>query len=162
MKKLRKLVSALKVRLYVQTNDKICLQQDRSVPGVVQSCVSTPDRSRCIFALLHATNADGMHRSVRYDSACQFSPRFFFSPATPPPCSKPTFILDNFGRLLLTFLSRDRRTFYFVCARALSSPSVMQYIFYFIRVFSTSHTHTHTPHIMHRYIPYIYNIYICV
>lgn len=91
---------ALKIQPYVQTNDKICLQQTDQHRGVVQPCISILNKSRCIFALLHATD-ERMHRSARYDSACQFSPRFF-SPWLPAPCSlahtrsKPTFILDNF------------------------------------------------------------------
>lgn len=137
-KNLRKLVSALKVQLYVQTNDKICLQQT----GMVQPCVSILDRPRCIFALLHAT-VGWTHRSARYDSACQFSSRFFLPGSLH--ALEIHFYSGQFRRLLLTFLSRDRRTFHLACARA-RSPPLCDTFFILYELFHLART----PHTMHR------------
>lgn len=160
-KKLRKLVSALKVRFYVQTHDKICLQQTGLCTVVVQPCVSILDRSRCIFALLHATGGC-IDRSDTIARASLLRDFFSLSGSLPrlPPLSATAlethFYPGQFRRLLLTFLPRDRRTFHLACARARarSPPPVMRYIFYFIRVFSTSHAHLISCTVNHRDVNY--------
>lgn len=150
-KKLRKLVSALKVRLYIQTHDKICLQQTRCT-GVVQPCVSILDRSRCIFALLHATGGcidrpDTIARASFLRVFFSLFPPGFPLPL-PPPVLETHFYPGQFRRLLLTFLPRDRRM------RARFLPPVMRYIFYFIRVFSTSHARLISCTVNHRDVNY--------
>jgi len=142
-KNLRKLVSALKVQLYKRMTKSAYSRP--ACTGIVQPCVSILDRSQCIFALLHAT-VGWVHRSVRYDSTCVFS-TFFFSPWLPtsPHALKTHFYSGQFRRLLLTFLPRDRRTFYLACARTprhqLCDTFFILYEFFHL---------ARTPHIMHR------------
>jgi len=90
-----------------------------------------------------------VHRSVRYDSACQFPPRFFL-PRLPPS------LLPRHARNPLLFwtistaafdIPLPRPTYVLSHMRAQYSPPVMQYIFYFIRVFFPPRTHAsyHAP-----------------
>lgn len=74
----------------------------RSPPVMMQPCVSIPDRPRCIFALLHADGrTDGCIDRPDTIARASFFRAFFLPGPSPvpvplPPCSKPTFILDNF------------------------------------------------------------------
>jgi len=86
-----------------------------------RGCVSILDTRDAFSPLLHSA-AGRAHRSALW-RACQFSTRFFSPlgsscPSAPSPYSvlETHFYPEQFRRLLLTFLSPDRRMFH--CARA--------------------------------------------
>lgn len=148
-KKLRKLISALKVRLYVQTNDtKSAYNRPRFVRVcAVQPCVSILDGRGAHFRPFTPGGRPGA--SIGTDAIVRASlPPFFFffllSPHQPPPLlpphrsrSKPTFIPNNF----------DGCFWRPSCARAPATAA--SYAIHFL-FYTRAPFFSYTPHITHR------------
>lgn len=151
------MISTLKFRLYKRMTKSA--YNRLACTGAMQPCV--PDSRGAFFALLHAA-AVGLHRSDRYDNACQFSPPFFlpvssvslsFSYRAQKP--KKYFILNNFdGCFWRPSRARDRHTVLSTCVRVCYRRQLRD-TFLFYTHFSTPHTHLISCTVNHRDVNYL-------